>query len=141
MMSTQSQLRFVQAVVLLNGVSYALVGVALLFAPEWFFANIGNFPPFNHHYAGDLGSFQLAMGAGLLYAVRHPAAHVAVLGVAAAGGTLHALNHVADALRGIGGWDQTLALSILAVVTVAALWQIRRHQGDCHLVCSASSGR
>ncbi len=116
--------RFAQAVVLLNGVSYVAIGVLLLLAPEWFFANVGNFPPFNRHYAGDLGSFLLALGAGLLYAARQPAAHVGLLGVAAAGGTLHALNHAVDALRGLGGWDQTLTLTILAALTVAALWQV-----------------
>jgi hypothetical protein len=124
-MSTRAAgtLRFAQVMVLLNGVTYLAVGAALLLAPEWFFANIGNFPPFNRHYAGDLGSFQLALGAVLLYAVRHPAAHAIVLAVAALVGTLHALNHAVDAARGLGGWDQTLALAVLAVLTLAALWQ------------------
>ncbi len=122
-MTAAKTLRFAQAVVLLNGLTYLAVGAALLFVPEWFFANVGNFPPFNRHYAGDLGSFQLALGAMLLYAVRHPAAHAGVLGVAALGGTMHALNHAVDAARGLGGWDQTLALFVLAALTVAALWQ------------------
>jgi hypothetical protein len=116
-------LRFAQVVVLLNGATYLAVGAALLFAPEWFFANIGNFPPFNRHYAGDLGSFQLALGGVLLYTARNPAKHASVLGVAALGGTLHALNHAVDAARGLGGWDQTLALAVLAALTIAALWQ------------------
>jgi len=116
-------LRFAQAVMLLNGLTYLAVGAALLLAPEWFFANIGNFPPFNRHYSGDLGSFQLALGTGLLYTARNPAKHAAVLGVAALGGTMHALNHAVDAARGLGGWDQTLALAVLAALTLAALWQ------------------
>jgi hypothetical protein len=116
--------RFVQTVLLLNGVVYLATGLALLLAPEWFFANVGNFPPFNRHYEGDLGSFLLALGAGLLYALRYPAAQAGVLGVAAAGGTLHALNHAVDALRGAGGWDQTLSLSVVAALTLAAVWQV-----------------
>jgi len=124
MRTSAAPLRFAQVVVLLNGLTYLAVGVALLVAPEWFFANIGNFPPFNRHYAGDLGSFQLALGAVLLYAVRQPAAHASVLGVAALGGIVHALNHAVDATRGLGGWDQTLALAILAALTLAALWQV-----------------
>ncbi len=122
-MPAAKALRFAQAIVLLNGLTYLAVGAALLVTPEWFFANIGNFPPFNRHYAGDLGSFQLALGAVLLYAVRDPAAHASVLGVAALGGTMHALNHAVDAARGLGGWDQTLALAVLAALTLAALWQ------------------
>lgn len=118
------RIRFAQGVVLLNGLSYTATGLVLLLAPEWFFANIGTFPPFNRHYAGDLGSFQLALGGVLLYAVRLPLAHASVLGVAAAGGTMHALNHALDASRGLGGWDQTLALGVLALVTIAALWQV-----------------
>jgi hypothetical protein len=120
--------RFVQAVLLLNGLSYAAIGLVLLLAPEWFFIHVGTFPPFNRHYEGDLGGFLVALGAGLLYAVRHPAAQLGVLGVAAAGGTLHALNHVVDALGGAGGWDQVFALLVLAALTLAAVWQVaRRH--------------
>lgn len=118
------RLRFVQAVVLLNGLSYLSVGLLLLLAPDWFFTNIGSFPPFNRHYSGDLGSFLLALAVGLLYATRRPNAHAGLLGVAALGGTLHALNHAVDAAHGSGGWDQTLALAVLAALTVAALWPV-----------------
>ena len=48
-MPSATALRFAQAVVLLNGVTYLAVGAALLLAPEWFFANIGNFPPFHRN--------------------------------------------------------------------------------------------
>ena len=115
---------FTVTVVLVNGVTYTAIGLLLLLTPEWFFTNIGNFPPFNRHYAGDLGSFQLALGAALLYAVRRADWRGGLLGVAAAGGTIHALNHAVDAARSVGGWDQTLALFILSGVTIAALWQV-----------------
>jgi len=119
--------RFVRIVVVLNGLFYAAIGVLLLAAPEWFFANIGNFPPFNRHYLGDLGTFQVALGAMLLGALRRPAWSAALLGVAAAGGTLHALNHAYDAWHGAGGWDQTLFLAIFAAVTLAGfMYALRR---------------
>jgi hypothetical protein len=121
---TTPRVGFTVAVVLLNGVSYAAVGVLLLLSPEWFFNNIGNFPPFNRHYAGDLGSFQLALGAVLLFALRRADWRGGLLGVAAVGGTIHALNHAVDAARGTGGWDQTLALFILAAVTLVAFMQV-----------------
>jgi hypothetical protein len=111
---------------LLNGVVYVAIGLALIAAPEWFFTSIGAFPPFNRHYEGDLGSFLLPLGAGFLYAARNPAQNVGLLGVAAAGGLLHALNHVYDALRGTGTWDQTLALLVFAILTLAALVQVVR---------------
>jgi hypothetical protein len=116
--------KFTVAVVLVNGVTYVGVGLLLLFAPEWFFTNVGTFPPFNRHYAGDLGSFQLALGAALLYALRRADWRGGLLGVAAVGGTLHALNHAVDAASGIGGWDQTVALFVLAAVTFVALSQV-----------------
>ena len=86
----------IRVIVAIAGVFYALTGLALLFAPEWFFQNIGNFPPFNRHYAGDLGTFTLALGAGLLLASRDPAKHRLLIGVAAAASVLHSLNHAYD---------------------------------------------
>ena len=57
--------RLVQWVVALSGAGYTLTGLSQLFAPRWFFENIGKFPPFNRHYVGDLGAFiqrRLAVG-------------------------------------------------------------------------------
>jgi hypothetical protein len=117
-----SRLRFAQLVLVLNALSYTATGLALLLAPEWFYANIGTFPPFSRHYSGDLGGFLVALGLGLFFAVPRQSAHVALLFVAALGGTIHAANHAVDAARGIGGWDQTLALAVLAVLTITATW-------------------
>ena len=91
-------LRFTQIVVGLAGVGYLLAGIALLFAPMWFFQTIGHFPPFNQHYEGDLGSFLLALGIGLLIIIRNPAWHMGVIRVAALGSILHVINHIYDAV-------------------------------------------
>ena len=85
-------------VVALVGANYVLSGAALLVAPEWFFANVGPYPPFNRHYLGDLGAFLLPLGVGLLVAARHPARHATVLAVAVGASALHALNHLYDAV-------------------------------------------
>ena len=85
-------------VVALMGANYALSGAALLVAPEWFFANVGPYPPFNRHYLGDLGAFLLPLGVGLLVAARHPARHATMLAVAVGASALHALNHLYDAV-------------------------------------------
>src|SRR5437773_11265373 len=82
----------------LVGVSYALTGLALIFAPQWFFATIGPFPPFSWHYEGDLGVFLLPLGIGLLWAATDLARHRLLIGIAAAGSLLHAGNHLYDAL-------------------------------------------
>jgi hypothetical protein len=120
--------RFVQVILLLNAVSSLAAGSLLLLAPEWFFANVGTFPPFNRHYAGDLGSFQIALGVGLLYALPRPPTQAALLLVAAAGGIIHALNHAFDALNGSGGWGQTLGLLLFAALTLIAFAASSRRQ-------------
>src|SRR5712691_8523067 len=92
--------RFSHFVVGLAGLAYLLTGIALLFAPVWFFQTIGHFPPFNRHYEGDLGSFLLPLGVGLLVAARAPLKHIWVIRVAALGSLLHAGNHMYDAVVG-----------------------------------------
>ena len=87
-----------QVVVALAGGIHLLVGLAMLLAPMWFFVTIGTFPPFNRHYTGDMGAFQLALGGGLLFAARAPARHRLLIAVAAGGNLLHMLNHAYDAL-------------------------------------------
>ena len=126
---TKSQESFVRAVVVIGGLSYLLTGLALVFAPEWFFTNVGYFPPFNHHYAGDLGMFQIPMGIGLLASLRDPVRHRLLVGVATAGSVLHILNHLYDDL-GTGDWSHlvkdTGPLLLLAVLMVAASYILMR---------------
>ena len=96
-----------QVIVAIAGILHVLVGLAMLLVPMWFFVMIGTFPPFNRHYTGDMGAFQLALGAGLLFAARTPARHRLLIGIAAAGNLLHMLNHAYDALisqASLGYW-------------------------------------
>jgi hypothetical protein len=62
---------------------YLASGMALMLAPDWFLSNVGNFPPFNRHYEGDLGTFLLPLGVGFIYAARNPVRNAVLLGVAA----------------------------------------------------------
>ena len=121
-----SRVRFVQAVLLLNGIVFLATGLALLLAPEWFFANVGTFAPYNRHYEGDVGSFLLPLGVVLLVAARQPAANLGLLALAAAGGTIHALNHLVDTLQSGAGGAQTVELFVLAGLTILALTQVVR---------------
>jgi hypothetical protein len=121
-----------QVVVAIAGVLHLLVGLAMLLAPMWFFVAIGTFPPFNRHYTGDMGAFQLALGAGLLVAARAPARQRLLIGSAAAGNLLHLLNHAYDALIGhasLGFWladSGPLLVMTLALLLVSAGWLDRR---------------
>lgn len=81
------------------GATYTLTALALLFLPQWFFQNIGDFPPYNRHYEGDVGSFLLALGIGLLIAARNPTKYRLLIAVAALGSTIHLFNHIYDDIQ------------------------------------------
>ena len=117
-----------QVVVAIAGMLHLLVGIAMLLAPMWFFVTIGTFPPFNRHYTGDMGAFQLALGAGLLFAARTPTRQRLLIGIAAVGNLLHMLNHAYDALishASLGYWladtGPMLALTLALLLVSAGL--------------------
>ena len=114
-----------QIIVAVNGALLTFTGTALLLTPEWFYQTIGTFPPFNRHYTGDLGAFQLPLGVALLLAAKHPTQHRLLLWSVAGGNLLHAFNHAYDALvdRAPGGhWLVDVApLLIMALVLVAVI--------------------
>ena len=93
---TSSRLSLAQIAVGIMGVIYVLTGLALLFLPQWFFQNIGPFPPYNRHYEGDVGSFLLALGIGLVIAARDPARYRLLIFIAALGSLIHVFNHLYD---------------------------------------------
>ena len=78
------------------------IGTGVLFVPAWFFEHIVDFPPFNHHYPGDVGAFVLPLGMALLVAARSPCRYLALIGLTAGASLLHALNHLYDAVTGHG---------------------------------------
>ena len=109
-----------QVILVVAGLMHIATGLALMLAPEWFFANVGTFPPYNRHYAGDLGAFQIPLGLGLLAAARAPARYRLLIWVIAAGNLLHTLNHAYDALIGRAALAYWLADSgPLLVMTLA----------------------
>ena len=120
---------FVRSVVFVGGFFYLLVGISLLARPEWFFENVGNFPPFNRHYMGDLGSFLIPLGAGLVIASQDPAKHRLLISIGVAASFIHAFNHWYEVLTGVlppAAWFiDTLPLLVFAIIFLWALWQIR----------------
>ena len=126
----QQNNKLVQGVVGLAGFFYLLTGGALLFIPDWFFANIGFFPPFNRHYAGDLGAFHLPLGLFLLMAARHPAQHRSLIGFAAAGSLVHAFNHLYDTLMGPApAWGEVVLLLVFGAM-LALVYIGKRNTGN-----------
>lgn len=127
-----SSLTFTQIVLAIGGAVNLMAGALLLIAPAWFFETIGNFPPFNRHYMGDVGSFLLPIGIGQLIAVRDPLRHKGMIGVVAAGSLLHTANHLYDDF--VAGQaathflSETLPLIVLAILLVAAWRSLSRAQ-------------
>ena len=117
---------FVHAALVAGGVFYALAGAALLFAPEWFYQAAATFPPFNRHFAGDLGTFNLPLGLLLIWAARTPAQHRSLLLLAVMVSWLHALNHLYDDFITRAGLVSPLfssvSLLIFALVLTIAYW-------------------
>lgn len=115
-------------ITLLTGLYYTFIGLALLFAPAWFFGHIGPFPPFNRHYMGDLGTFILPIGIGLLLAAKNPAGHPLFLGMVAAANLGHALNHLYDdRAEPLSHWlSDTLPLLLFSLLFLHFLWQARK---------------
>lgn len=106
-----SKTTIARAAIFVSGMFYTLSGMGLMFAPEWFFQNIGNYPPFNRHYAGDTGAFTLALGLALLWAARdsHLAQHRSLIGYTLLASLLHAANHAYDDVLA----QQTLVTALL----------------------------
>ncbi|HEY3062338.1 MAG TPA: hypothetical protein VGL99_25480 [Chloroflexota bacterium] len=110
----------------LVGVSYLLTGLALLFAPQWFFDHVGTFPPFNRHFLGDIGSFTLPIGLGLLLSLRWPSLGPGVLLIGVLGSSMHLLNHVYDALLDTvpgRGWSDVPGLVVVLLLLLLPLWR------------------
>jgi hypothetical protein len=113
------------------GLFYVLNGVPMLLTPMLFFNTIGNFPPFNRHYTGDLGSFLLPLGIGLMFIARAPQKQTALVGVVAATGVLHALNHLYDdiivqPLAVQRFLMETVPLMIFASFGIWVYWKLRQ---------------
>lgn len=110
--------RAAQILLILSGVVYGLVALTMLATPEWFYNNIGNHPPYNRHYVGDLGAFQLGLAAGLIVAAWNPARNRVLIGAAAIAGIVHTLNHGYDMLLGEESLGTVLQLAVLAAVLI-----------------------
>jgi uncharacterized protein YjeT (DUF2065 family) len=112
------------------GLSLLLPGLVLIGAPNFFYQALADFAPFNRHFMGDAGSFSLALGIGVLLALRNPAAHRLLIGVTALGNTIHVCNHLYDDLIVDGGnlrhlLTNTAPLLLMSLLLVVVWWRVR----------------
>lgn len=126
--------RLAQLVLAVNVLFFAGTSMVILFWPHTF-QSLVQFVPFNRHYLGDAGVFQLAVSLGLLWALPAPTRRVGHIWIGAIASLLHTANHIYDLLLVstpplFALWlPQTLTLLILAalllVVAIGCSWNAR----------------
>jgi hypothetical protein len=82
------------------------IGLAIFmaFAPHRFYIAIGPFGARNDHYVRDVATYNAALGAALLIAVRYPSWRAPVLAIMTIQFALHSLNHLLDIGDAHPGW-------------------------------------
>lgn len=127
-------LAWLKPIVFITGLFYTLTGLSMLIAPVWFYQSIGHFPPFNRHYMGDVATFILPLGCGLILAAQNPWRYRLLLWVAASASLLHGFNHLYDAVAGqmsLTHWlTDTIPLLAGAILLIAAIWPLSNGSPD-----------
>lgn len=101
------------------------LGIWALADTSSFYDNIAEWPPYNRHFIHDLGAFQIALGAALLFAlIWQGDAVLAALGGGALGATLHWVVHITDEKFGGRDVDPYLLGLIALILVVAFIWRL-----------------
>lgn len=111
---------YLLAATAVSGIVMVAAGLWALAAPRSF-AAIANFPPYNEHFAHDLGAFQLGIGVTLLLALIWRDALALGLAGFLVGNSVHAVNHAADRDLGGHGHGDWISLTVLSLAVAAAL--------------------
>ncbi len=107
------------------------LGIWALADTTSFFDNIADWPPYNRHFIHDLGAFQIALGATLLFAlIWQGDAVLAALGGAAIGATLHWIVHITDEEFGGGDLDPYLLGIVALILVVTFVWRLFAGKGE-----------
>ena len=121
----------IRVILALAAIEHLLAALLLLFAPDWFFANVGNFPPFNRHYMGDAGAFLLGLGLMLVFALRRPVQYRTAIAAVAVANLVHLGNHLYDDILA-NAWSldhflrETLTLILVPLLLFAVYFALRR---------------
>ena len=120
-------MRAPKIIAILAGLFLTVFGFWAFFDARSFFDQIANFPPYNPHLLHDIGAFQIGLGMTLLIATVWADALAAALAGGGVGAAMHAAAHWWDQDLG-GRSSDPYALTILAVVVLAAAWLRRRRR-------------
>ena len=114
----------IRAVLLVVGVSQLAVGVLAFFAPGAFYDLVAAYPPENHHFLKDIGSWNVALGAIAIYGAGRPDWQVPLLGFLALQYGLHTISHIVDLNDAEEDWQGWFALVTqgFGTIVLAALF-------------------
>jgi hypothetical protein len=116
----------------LLGIYQLALAAMMAFAPHYFFKNIGPFGIRNDHYIRDVSTYNAAIAAGLLVAVRRRSWRVPLLAVVTLQFALHSVNHLLDIDAAHPSWNGYFDFFSLAIGTalIAWLWRLSARAGD-----------
>lgn len=113
-------------VALVGGVILVATGLWAFLAPESFYEQVAEYPPYNEHFLHDIGAFLVGLGAALLVAVVITDALLLALFANAVGAVLHAVSHIQDRDLGGAASDPWLHSAVAAVLVAATIVRRRR---------------
>lgn len=117
-----SRADLVTIVLVVVGVTQIATGVLAFFAPGAFYDLAAGYPPENHHFLMDVGTWNLALGGIALYGARRPEWRTPLLGFLALQYVFHTAAHVIHVDDSDPGWHGPVAVvtqGLLAVALVA----------------------
>ncbi len=124
-----TRLALVSAVVLLAGLFDLMVGMAQLLQPEWYFANLADYPPYNRVFVGQIGAALLPLGIAMVISSQNPTDNRMLIGAGAGAAILIALSQWAGVINGEipaeGSISAVLPWTVAALAQAWAFWQIR----------------
>jgi hypothetical protein len=94
------------------------LAIFMAVAPHRFYIAIGPFGARNDHYVRDVATYNAALGAALLIAVRHPSWRVPVLAIMTLQFALHSVNHLVDIAGADPVWVGYFDFFALAAATL-----------------------
>ena len=118
----------VGAVLVVVGVTQILTGALAFFAPGAFYDLAAGYPPENHHFLMDIGSWNIALGAIALYGARRAEWRTPLLGLIALQYVFHTGAHVIDVNDSDPSWHGPFAVvtqGLGAVVLVGLFFRER----------------
>jgi hypothetical protein len=123
---TAAQLHVQSRTVVVGLVAFAAVQAALAIfmvaAPHAFYTAIGPFGARNDHYVRDVSTYNAALAAGLVIAIRHASWRVPTLAILTVQFALHSINHLVDIASADPAWIGYFDFFALAAATMQLGW-------------------